>query len=112
MLKVLFNKTIFFSKPIAACKANVTEVTTTSDKLNKPIKSKCENVPKYFAFDFFDNQKTIHERIIASDKTVLVARRELLEDTKILNDSAFRNQVKLIWVSEHERHSGINKERL
>ena len=46
--------------------------------------------------DGFDNQKTINERIISSDKTVFANRQKLLNDTRILADESFKGQKEAI----------------
>ena len=46
--------------------------------------------------DGFDNQKTINERIIGSDKTVFDNRQKLLNETRILADASFKAQKSII----------------
>lgn len=48
-----------------------------------------------FAIDVFDRQKSVNERIISSDKTVLSEKRRLLKETIALTESSFDNQIKL-----------------
>lgn len=43
--------------------------------------------------DLFDNQKTINERIIASDRTTFEEKRRLLKETQRLSDLSFKQQV-------------------
>ncbi len=45
-----------------------------------------------FLIDDFDNQKTVNERIIASEKETLERRRAILEDTQTLAEASFKKQ--------------------
>jgi hypothetical protein len=46
--------------------------------------------------DGFDNQKTINEKIIASDQYTIGERKKLLEETRQLSDDSFRKQIATI----------------
>lgn len=48
-----------------------------------------------FAIDVFDRQKSVNERIISSDKTVLSEKRKILKETIALSESSFDSQIKL-----------------
>ncbi|QDP50444.1 MAG: putative structural protein [Prokaryotic dsDNA virus sp.] len=46
--------------------------------------------------DGFDNQKTINEKLIASDELTFEKRREILEETNKLSDSSFAKQIETL----------------
>lgn len=49
-----------------------------------------------FAIDVADVQKTVNERILANDKKTLLEQALLIEDTKSLNEKAFKDQIELV----------------
>ena len=46
--------------------------------------------------DGFDNQKTINEKLIASDELTFVQRKDLLEKTRQLSNDSFKKQIETI----------------
>ncbi len=56
-----------------------------------------------YLIDFFDNQKTINERIISDDKRTLSERQSILDETTRLSDKTFSEQIELLQSFAKER---------
>lgn len=72
---------------IAVLNNNKTRSELKQDRLEKDLD---------ILIDGFDNQKTINERLIADDKRTLDERSKLLEETRVLAESSFNNQISII----------------